>query len=573
MIKKIFKVINTTMMRLLTSLRRFPEPLALAFCVVVILIINNHSITSYDARTKLAMTLALGIPLALCLRALGERKVFTNRTTVIGVYVAAIAVLFLYHQFLLPNLEMVAVSRFLAINLTLYLFFLAIPYLGQKDGFEYYVIKLFADFAGTFVYASVLYLGIVAIMATLDLLFAVTISSKLYLDLWLIVAGIFAPAYFLAGIPKPEEKGQYEVYNKFLQILLLYIVLPLLTAYSAILYAYFIKIIVTQTWPEGIVSHLVLWYSLFSTVVIFFIYSLKEENSWANIFIKYYPKLILPLLLMMFISMGIRINAYGVTENRYFVIVGGLWVTGSMFYFAVKKNTANIRIVLAAGLVALLAVFGPWSAYTLSKFSQNKQLEKILAKNDMLVDGTIIPAKKISAEEQGRINSILRYFAERHSLADVKVLPADFSFEKMEEVFGFKATNGLLDYAFFHHYTEAGQAILEIKGYDYLLSSNHRMHNGIYVSDAFHFIYDDDHVLQIIRDGQKLYEKDLAQVALAIHAENLGQDKLEKEKMLFADENEHVAIKLYLHSFSGRDLAAGESQIEWIEFSLLLKLK
>ena len=69
---------------------------------------------------------------------------------------------------------------------------------------------------------------------------------------------------------------------------------------------------------------------------------------------------------MMFISMGIRINAYGVTENRYFVIVGGLWVTGSMFYFAVKKNTANIRIVLAAGLVALLAVFGPWSAYTLS---------------------------------------------------------------------------------------------------------------------------------------------------------------------------------------------------------------
>jgi len=560
-------------MRLLTSLRRFPEPLALAFCVVVILIINNHSITSYDARTKLAMTLALGIPLALCLRALGERKVFTNRTTVIGVYVAAIAVLFLYHQFLLPNLEMVAVSRFLAINLTLYLFFLAIPYLGQKDGFEYYVIKLFADFAGTFVYASVLYLGIVAIMATLDLLFAVTISSKLYLDLWLIVAGIFAPAYFLAGIPKPEEKGQYEVYNKFLQILLLYIVLPLLTAYSAILYAYFIKIIVTQTWPEGIVSHLVLWYSLFSTVVIFFIYPLKEENSWANIFIKYYPKLILPLLLMMFISMGIRINAYGVTENRYFVIVGGLWVTGSMFYFAVKKNTANIRIVLAAGLVALLAVFGPWSAYTLSKFSQNKQLEKILAKNDMLVDGTVVASHKVSLADQDRIGSILQYFASRHNLAEVWVLPADFDFEKMEETFGFKLTNDYLHAVYFHHYTRDGQPVLDVKGYDFYLSSNYRLQEGKIDFAPFRFVYGDNHIIQITRDGQKIYEKDLAQVALAIHAANMGQDMLDNEKMVFVDENEHVVIKLYFHNFSGRDLSAVESRIEWMEFSLLLKVK
>ena len=72
----------------------------------------------------------------------------------------------------------------------------------NRDGFEFYVLKMFASFAVTFVYALVLYLGLVAILGTIDILFSVEIDSKLYFDFWLVVAGIFAPAYFLAGVPE-----------------------------------------------------------------------------------------------------------------------------------------------------------------------------------------------------------------------------------------------------------------------------------------------------------------------------------------------------------------------------------
>ena len=102
---------------------------------------------------------------------------------------------------------------------------------------------------------------------------------------------------------------------------MLYIVIPLIAIYSAILYAYFLKIIITRSWPQGLVSHLVLWYSVLSVAVIFFITPILDRNRWAYRFKFWFSKLILPILIMMFISIGIRVKAYGITENRYFILV------------------------------------------------------------------------------------------------------------------------------------------------------------------------------------------------------------------------------------------------------------
>ena len=69
-----------------------------------------------------------------------------------------------------------------------------------------------------------------------------------------------------------------------------------------------------------------------------FITPILDKNKWAYRFKHWFPKFILPILIMMFISIGIRIRQYGVTENRYFVIILGLWVLGIMLYFTFTKN-------------------------------------------------------------------------------------------------------------------------------------------------------------------------------------------------------------------------------------------
>ena len=572
MIKRFFRAVKSIMLRLLQSLQRFPEPLILACAVVVILIINNHSSLVEERNLRLAMVLALGIPLTLCLRVLMERKSVSKPVIAIAYLLTAIF-LFIYYHLLLPNLHIVTMTRYAAYSIALYLLFIAIPYLEHNEGFELYVIKLFTDFVFTFFYSLVLFLGLVAIIATINFLFSAGISSKLYFDLWLIVAGIFAPAYFLAAIPLSGVVPNKEEYPRSLQILLLYIVVPLLTAYTAILYVYFIKVIVTRVWPTVMVSHLVLWYSLLSTVVIFFIYQLREENTWARIFIKYFPKLILPILVMMFVAMGVRVKAYGVTENRYLVLAGGLWTSGAMLYYALREKAVNIRIVITAVLIAVLVVSGPWSAFAVSIYSQNKQMEKILTRNNMLIAGKIMPSETTSPADKKSICSIIEYFNSYHSLADLKVLPHDFTLSKMVETFGFDLTYSELGNKHFIHRPREIQTLLEVQDYDYLLSSAAGLYDGALISQGALSISYQAQILQIARDGHTILELDVGQAALQIHGVNIGEDVLANEEMEFITENEYLKIKLIFHTINGmEDIATGDAHIDWVDFSVLLKI-
>ena len=100
-------------------------------------------------------------------------------------------------------------------------------------------------------------------MFTLDKLLSVPIQGRYYYYVWLVIAGVFAPTYFLGGLPATEHILQTN-YSKPLKILLLYIVMPIITVYSYII-CIFCKILITLQWPVGMVAHLVIWYSNIST--------------------------------------------------------------------------------------------------------------------------------------------------------------------------------------------------------------------------------------------------------------------------------------------------------------------
>ena len=105
---------------------------------------------------------------------------------------------------------------------------------------------------------------------------------------------------------------------------------------------------------------------------------------------KYFPKVILPLIVMMFISIGIRINAYGVTENRYFVVALGIWVFIVMIYFSTIKKLRNIILPISLSVITFISVFGPFSSYSISKYSQNKRVTNLFVKNNMIKDNKVL---------------------------------------------------------------------------------------------------------------------------------------------------------------------------------------
>ncbi len=568
------------------SIRRFPATLCFSAATAVMMIVVNELQSTagqetLDILNRIAMVLALGIPLSLCITHVFERKENMNPAEKLLLSLAGAAVLALYYFFLLPDFKMVAVSRYIAVSLALYIIFLLLPYFYKRDNFELYIMKLFLRFWVTALYSGVLFAGMAAILFTIDRLLQINVTDKMYLNVWIVIAGVFAPAFFLGGIPAFHQQLEKEDYSKLLRILLLYIIMPLITVYTAILYIYFAKAIITLTWPEGLVAHLVLWYSVISAAVIFLTTPLREINRWVRIFIFWFVKLILPILVIMFVSIGIRINAYGITENRYFVVALGLWVTGVMVYLNLAKNRRNIVMPITLAMIALLSVFGPWSAYSVSKLSQSMRFENILTRNGMLKDHLATkPAGEIAENDKNEISEILLYFSNKHSLEDLKYLPSGFKLENMENTFGFPfQQKGYLpqNNGYFNYSSGWLDHPVDIKGYDYLFDYRNNYEVKTSKSGDLEISYDNrTFEIEILNKGKEIYTSNLSDFVRKLYDKYSTTEHLTitQEDMAYTVEGTEVDLKFIIYSTFGRvESTSDKLTLDGIDFSVLVKMK
>lgn len=571
--------------KLSTVSKRFPETMLMCLLTTAtLMVLNNDLIDDRQMVTRLAMVLALGVPLSLCVRLFFERAPAAKKWIKALVYLASATGLLLYYLVLLEDFGMVSISRYIAVTFALYLAFAVIPHFYRKEDFELYVIKLFISFLITYLYAVILYLGLAAILATISYLFSVNISSRFYIDLLLLVAGLLGPAFFLAEMPAISKEIYLESYPGVLNVLLSYILLPLILAYSLILYAYFIRVALTAQWPDVMVSHLVLWYAIASLLVIFCISPLRIVNLWLKSFIAYFPKLILPLLVMMFVAMGIRVNAYGITENRYFVIAAGLWVTGSMLYFFFNKKQRTIFIPFSLALLAVLSVFGPWSSYSVSVRSQNQRFEKILISRGLVHDGRIVaPSADIPSIERREISSIILYFGRYHELDKLRLLPEDFTINQMEDLFGFPLHDEYhydpYNMVHFNYSLENMEAVWNISGYDYFREISPRrpaLPGGGFKGDhQIDISYSSqDHTLQISLAGEVIYRRDITGLLSKVHRGNEGKNAVENEKMVFSERKEGLELLYIFNRVSGfENKSTGEITFEPPGIFLFLRVE
>ncbi len=585
MFKKIASTIESSLDKLLRGLHRFPEAILLATLTVMVLIFLNHSGSLDNTTTirnnlnRLAAVLALGIPLTLGIRLLMERLTKLHLGLKIILYLGTATGLLLYFCYGLPNFSMVPLSRYLALTLAFYLIFLFIPYFFRRDHFELYCVEILIRFLITYFYAAVLYLGIGSIVFTVNMLFAISLKGVIYFDVWLVVAGIFAPAYFLAEIPLLESEFDIDSYPKVLKILFLYIVVPMIIIYSVILYVYFVKIIIVRSWPAGIVSNLVLWYGLICSGVFFCIYLLHSKIKWLQKLLVTFPGLLLPLLAMMFLAMGIRIRAYGTTESRYFVVIAGLWITGWMLYYLLAKKVRNIFLPVSLAFLAVFSVIGPWSAYSISKWDQNRRFTAILMKYNM-IDGEKLakPNRPITPEEKAQIISLLTYFKYSHSLHDLKCLPENFKLGEMAKVFGFQwdpdaspDRDGKSFFSYQYQNPKNGQ-LTNIRGFDYYIDIPQTPISKTDPGSKILIIYNlNTQELMIAVQNHEIYRKKVSGIAGQFFKN--GNPPQEKQ-ITFSDENKRVQVLYNFDSIYGqKDLANDDIRINSMNFKAFIRLK
>ena len=202
---------------------------------------------------------------------------------------------------------------------------------------------------------------------------------------------------------------------------------------------YFIKILATGVWPVGQVGPMVLGYSAAG----YFIYILSSNlnNKFSVLYRKLFPFILIPLVVMQFVSSYIRINAYGITESRYYVVLFGIFsIVCALVLILDKKKNPN-TIVLLSAIFALMSIIPPVDAFTVSKNSQERRLTEILVRNNMIVNGEIVKRSDISNDDKFEITSISNYMQGMGYLDDMDWFPeqyADNYWGNFRNIYGFE---------------------------------------------------------------------------------------------------------------------------------------
>lgn len=342
----------------------------------------------------------------------GEAKSWT------GFDVAAYAVLFLMHH--------------LAVSF--------LPFLFLKDGelaFWSYNKTLFSNLAQTALFVGVLTGGLLLAIAAIENLFNLYIfTSRLYLYVTFI-SGIFGSVFvFLLftndGLETLIADEEVPAVQRFF---VQYILIPLLLIYGLILYAYTVKIIGLWSLPKGWVSYLVIAYAALGITSNLLIYPLFDQKGkvWVRVFDKIFYFSLIPLLILLFVAIFTRLFEYGVTPNRYFVLMLAIWIAGISIYFSLNSKGSIKIIPISLFLLGFVSIALPYfNVFDVSLRSQKQRMMVLLESNMLLKDGYIDTDAPIKRSELRQITDVATFLGKNRELAYIKGLfenPKENDFE------------------------------------------------------------------------------------------------------------------------------------------------
>ena len=576
---------------------------------------------------NLMLAAALGIPLFFSLQILLERGVPMKHPALFLPVLALLVLIGVY--FSLPGQDATQNTfqpylRYAVYNACLHLFVSFSPFLfsGKKAGFWTYNISLLIRILTSLLYSLVLFLGILLALLALHLLFDLNIDSKIYPQLFILIIGLFNTWIFLAGIPSEEVITNEQAPPKELKVFAQYVLLPLLLVYLLILYGYGVKIVSNWDWPRGVVSYLIICVAVLGISAFLFLhpYGQLKNNPWITKSGRLFYGLLIPLLVLLFLAVGMRLGDYGFTVNRYMVLLLGIWLAATCLYFVLGK--ANIMFIpISLCLVFLLASFGPWGAFTVSERSQVKRLEAILTQAAILQDNRLQtevlwdpghfpqlgspeppePKLPLSDSLSAELVSILHYLDNYHGFDALapwfsqdmdQVLSAvnqdKLRWQRMEETELYMKTMGLpyppasgySSTGFYAFQVEGTQSAIAVDGFDYVVNFH------VNEFDAKRFtIGASRYQLGLEEAGEGLLiasDDDSFSISLAPvidrliknHRQDRYRDSYQmSQPEIIEKEGLDFILKFEIHQLNVQDMGEGRRRLQFVSGFLLIKDK
>lgn len=424
------------------SIYRFPLTVGYLLAVAILnaLMIEN---TEMDF-TRLIYTFLVGAMLSVVGQMLYER--FFEKSTARYSFMGVALILTLGYYFAVgPQYEFdiaITTKTFVAV-FALLIAFIWIPSIAKEEvSFHQSFLSTVKAFFTSFIFTLVLASGVGAIYsATNYLLFDV--DQNVLEHILNVIIALFTPIYFLSMTPVypiEEEKMAHQfTVPSFLEVLISYIVVPLLAIYTLILVIYVVINFTGEFWTDNLLEPLLVSYAVIGILILILSYNL--ENRLVVMYRQIFPKVLVPIVVFQTIASLLKIREMGITHGRYYVILFGVFatITGLIFSFMKPKYHGYIAAVLL--ILVTISIVPPVDAFTISKNNQITLLEETLLENEMLQENEIIPNSNVSTDDRIVITKTAEYINNLGYQEEVTFLPENFNvYNDFSRVFGFNQT-------------------------------------------------------------------------------------------------------------------------------------
>ena len=409
--------------------QRFPWVLLSAIasaCLSWVLVVENISNPSREELLSRCLLVAiLGISGFLALAVGLEQSPLAPRRHWIGLAAGAVVLIpffFSYNQ----ETARIYVYRFLQLAVASHLLVAVAPYFrrGEIAAFWQFNRILFQRILQSVLFSGILFVGLSVALWAVQSLLGLKVEWKVYYFLFLAIGFLFNTWFFLAGIPSNWRDSEPEAdYPAGLRLFVQFILLPLVTLYVLILYAYLVKILVIREWPRGTIGWLVSVVSVVGMLALLLVHPLRNQpgHRWIRLYSRSFYAGLFPLIILLLMAIWRRVSEYGLTEDRYFLIVLSLWMSGIAGYFTFPRQPSIKVIPISLALVAVLTVGGVWGPYSVCRQNQLGRLRTILDRVGILKGGHIQKtATPPDFKDRKEISAIVAYLLEMHGTASLQ---------------------------------------------------------------------------------------------------------------------------------------------------------
>lgn len=304
--------------------------------------------------------------------------------------------------------SVIAVARVLAVMLISVLTFIVLAsYPAEKSDFSHSLFMTHKAFFVSLFYGLVIMGGASGVAGAFQALLYNDMSEKVYMYI-ATLTGFIVYTMFVGYFPdfrKGQEDSKRQIAQKqprFIEILLVYILIPIVLAMTVVLLTWAIKTILAGMGESSFIRLSGIATSYGMVGLWLHIMVTHNDSRLAKFYRKIYPIAALAILAFEAWALVFQLGTSGLKTAEYSFSLLLILTASAAILLLIYKSKAHLPIVAITCALTIFAVLPVTGYYSLPVRAQIDRLENILSSQNILKDGELMPAA-VEPEKDVRI--------------------------------------------------------------------------------------------------------------------------------------------------------------------------